>query len=268
MAHDDHVKEPCVWRDLLDARAAVDAGEPCCAPSAPSPLWALFGALASTPRGASFVIAHLGQSLDGRIATESGHSQYIGCPESLVHLHRLRALTDAVVVGVGTVLADGPQLTTRLVDGPNPVRVVLDPRARLTASASVVADEKAPTVVVHADTSRPLLPRHVTAVPVRCSTDGTLAPADVLRALGALGLTRILIEGGGHTVSRFVAARAVHRLQFAVAPLLIGSGRPALSLPPVETLAGALRPPCRRFDLGADTLFDFALEAGVAETPA
>jgi riboflavin biosynthesis pyrimidine reductase len=81
----------------------------------------------------------------------------------------------------------------------------------------------------------------------------------VLAVLAERGLTRVLVEGGGRTVSSFVAARVLDRLQFAVAPLLIGSGRPALSLPVVETLDAALRPPYRRFDLGPDTLFDFDL---------
>jgi riboflavin-specific deaminase-like protein len=242
---------------------AAERGEPASADLAPT-LRTLFGDLAATPRGRRFVVAHLGQSLDGRIATESGHSHYIGCRESLLHLHRLRALVDAVVVGVGTVLADAPRLTTRHCAGPDPVRVVLDPRTRLTAEASVVADRAAPTVVVHADDVAPTLPGHVETVALASDPTGALPPAAVLAALAARGLARVLIEGGGRTVSSFVAARTVDRLQFAVAPLLIGSGRPALSLPVVETLEAALRPPCRRYDLGRDTLFDFDMRAAEA----
>ncbi len=247
------------WRQLLALRAAGATASPPQRHVGTSPLWQLFGDLATTPSNASFVVAHLGQSLDGRIATEDGHSQYIGCHESLVHLHRLRALVDAVIVGVGTVVADQPRLTTRLVEGPNPTRVVLDPQARLPAAASIASDGAAPTIVVHGANALPSLPAHVATVAVPTTSAGLLPPKAVLDALAERGLSRILVEGGGRTVSSFVAAGAVDRLQFAVAPLLIGSGRQALTLPPVETLDDALRPPCRRFDLGVDTLFEFTL---------
>jgi len=82
-------------------------------------------------QGTSLVIGQLGQSLDGRIATPSGKSHYITGPESLVHLHRMRAWVDAVIVGAGTVAADNPQLTVRRVEGRNPVRVVIDPSLQI-----------------------------------------------------------------------------------------------------------------------------------------
>lgn len=94
-------------------------------------------------------IAQLGQSLDGRIATESGHSQYINGDVSLDHLHRLRALADAVVVGATTVALDNPRLTTRRVRGRSPTRVVIDPRGRLDADANVF-DASAPSLVITA----------------------------------------------------------------------------------------------------------------------
>jgi riboflavin biosynthesis pyrimidine reductase len=81
----------------------------------------------------------------------------------------------------------------------------------------------------------------------------------VLEALRARGYRRVLVEGGGVTVSRFLQAGVLDRLHVCVAPLLIGSGRPALTLPPVETLAHALRPRCRHFHLGDDLLFDLDL---------
>ncbi len=253
--------EDRAWQAVLGVRARADVPNPADTPDPPAELGALFGDLAATPTGGRFVVAHLGQSIDGRIATESGHSHYIGCRESILHLHRLRALVDAVVVGVGTVLADAPRLTTRHCAGPDPVRVVLDPRARLNRDASIVADHAAPTLVVHSDDVCPALPAHVDTAPVPPDRTGALPPVRVLAVLAARGLTRVLIEGGGRTVSSFVAAGVLDRLQFAVAPLLIGSGRPALTLPVVETLDAALRPPCRRYDLGADTLFDFDLRA-------
>src|ERR1044071_4782095 len=92
---------------------------------------ALFAPFEAGTTDRPFVIAQLGQSLDGRIATLSGDSKYINSASALDHLHRLRAQVDAVVVGVGTVVADDPQLTVRRVAGRSPARVVIDPRGRM-----------------------------------------------------------------------------------------------------------------------------------------
>ncbi len=215
---------------------------------------------AATPHG--LVLAHMGQSLDGHIATAGGHSHVIGGPESLDHLHRLRALVEAVLVGAETACLDRPRLTVRRVVGANPVRVVVDPRGRLPADSPVLTDTAAPTLVLRAGSTAGHLSACAETLAVPAGPDG-FAPADILQVLAARGLTRLLIEGGGGTVSRFLAAGRLDRLQLSVAPLLIGSGRPALALPPIDRLDQALRPPTRRWSLGADTLFDMDLR-GVA----
>ncbi|WP_106477331.1 RibD family protein [Phytohalomonas tamaricis] len=214
---------------------------------------------------APFTIAQLGQSIDGRIATACGHSHYVTGPESLVHLHRLRALVDAVIVGAGTVAADDPQLTVRHVEGENPVRVVLDPQGRVDSMQQIFQAPQAPTLHIvacdEAACNRATdSASHVTVLKISGSEQG-IAPRAVLDALAARGLKRVLIEGGGVTVSRFLAAGCLHRLQITVAPIMIGSGRPALTLPQIDTLDEALRPPCRIFPLGDDVLFDFTLMA-------
>ncbi len=196
------------------------------------------------------VVGQLGQSLDGRIATETGHSHYVTGAANRTHLHRLRALCDAVVVGAGTVLADDPRLTVRLCTGPNPVRVVLDARGELPADLGLFTDGAAPTWLV-----RP--PGVATAEPpVPLLAVDSLTPGAVLAALRARGLRRILVEGGGRTVSRFLDASALDRLHVAVAPLLIGAGRPGLDLPPVADLAQARRPRMCSYAMPPDTLFD------------
>ena len=216
------------------------------------------------------VIGQLGQSLDGRIATANGHSHYVTGPESLLHLHRLRALVDAVVVGAGTVLADDPQLTVRHCPGPNPLRVVLDPLRKLPPHRRLFCDGQAPTLVVAAAPA-PVPATALAPIPVpaanRAETallsvadDGSgFAPAEVLSLLAARGAHRILVEGGGITVSRFLAAGALDRLHVVVAPMLIGSGRPGLSLPAIDHLDQALRPAHRRESLGEDVLYELQL---------
>lgn len=209
-----------------------------------------------------FVVAQLGQSLDGRIATVTGASHYINGSAALDHLHRLRACVDAVVVGIGTVVADDPQLTVRRCIGANPARVVIDPRGRLPAAARCLADD-APVIVVRGPdaASAPV----GETVRVRGCADGRLDPAAIAAALAARGLVRILIEGGATTVSHFLSAGAVDRLHVTVAPLIIGSGVPGLALPPVPALDAALRPPTAVHVLAdGNVLFDCDIAAARA----
>jgi riboflavin-specific deaminase-like protein len=215
---------------------------------------------------ADLVIGQLGQSLDGRIATAGGHSHYINGPDDIRRLHRLRALVEAVVVGAGTVEADDPRLTVREVPGDNPVRVLLDPSGRLAPTSRVLSDGVAPTLWLRSATRAgvdlervPGLAASVEIVGLPEGPAGGFEPAAVVALLARRGLRRVLVEGGGITVSRFLQAGALDRLHISVAPLLIGSGRPALTLPPIDTLGEALRPPVRHFRLGDDLLFDLDL---------
>jgi len=96
--------------------------------------------------------------------------------------------------------------------------------------------------------------------------DGRFDPAEVVRFLGTCGLSRILVEGGGVTVSHFLEAGVLDRLHITVAPLLMGSGRPSLTLPPIRRMDGALRPRTRIFRLGQDVLFDLDLRSGASSS--
>ncbi len=218
----------------------------------------LYLPISSATETRPMTVAHLGQSLDGFIATPSGDSSYVTGPENILHLHRLRALCDAVVVGAGTVSADNPQLTTRLVSGSNPVRVILDPACRLPPRLAVFSDRQAETLRVCAagngSAHRALAPGEslleLTADPVR------LDLTELMRALRARGYYRVLIEGGGVTVSSFLQANLIDRLHIAVAPVLIGEGRPAVRLPPRLRLQDCLRLRHRVYRSGGDILFD------------
>jgi diaminohydroxyphosphoribosylaminopyrimidine deaminase/5-amino-6-(5-phosphoribosylamino)uracil reductase len=206
------------------------------------------------------VVGQIGQSLDGRIATESGHSKYINGPAGLDHLHRLRALVDAVVIGVGTALADDPQLTVRRVAGPQPARVVIDPKGRLPASARVFAGDGVRRLLITAQGARAAPPTGVEILALP-TTDTRVAPSTILSALAECGMRRVLIEGGADTVSRFLAAGCLDRLHVMVAPIILGAGRASFILPPIERADQALRMSIRAHQLDDDVLFDCDLSA-------
>jgi riboflavin-specific deaminase-like protein len=226
----------------------------------PEPWETVFGPLRSSPTGGLVAVGQLGQSLDGRVATESGHSHYINGPAGLAHLHRLRALVDAVLVGVGTALADDPQLTVRRVAGPQPARVVIDARGRLPAGARVLAADGVRRLIVTGPGARPVLPADIEVVALP-GTGGQIAPADILDALAERGFRRVLIEGGADTVSRFLAANCLDRLHVVVAPIILGSGRVGLSLPPIARADQAMRVPMHVHRLDDEVLFDCDLSA-------
>ncbi|MBN8919975.1 MAG: RibD family protein [Rhizobiales bacterium] len=204
------------------------------------------------------VVAQLGQTMDGRTATEKGHSHYINGNNGLDHLHRLRACVDAVVIGVGTACADDPQLTVRRVEGGHPARVIVDPNGRLPAAARVLAEDGIRRLVIRRpeipDDLPDNLPAGVEIVRVPPGPDG-LAPADILAALAERGLFRVLIEGGSNTVSRFLAARCLDHLHIVTAPLILGSGPPGLVLAPVARMDEALRPRTQVHILSDEVLY-------------
>ena len=209
-----------------------------------------------------FAVGHLGQSLDGRIAIRNGASKHVTGPCDILHIHRMRALFDAIIVGAGTVAHDDPQLTARLCEGDSPVRVVIDTERTLDEDFQLFQDEAAPTLLFCAADTMNGATRHGAAelVGIARSTEGLSARA-VREALTARSYRRHYVEGGGVTVSRFLAAGCLDRLQVTVSPLIIGSGRPAITLPEIANLADGLRPKTRRFDLGDDVMFECMFDA-------
>jgi len=210
-------------------------------------------------------VGHLGQSLDGFIATHAGESQYVTGEENLRHMHRMRALCDAIVVGAGTVAADDPQLTTRHVPGPSPLRVIFDPSRRLDPHYRVFSDDAASTIYVCAHSLCRPGETHVGLASIVGVPDegGIVAAAQVLRLLRDRGCYRVFIEGGGVTVSMFLEAGLLDHLQMAIAPLIIGNGRPAIRLQqPPAALGDCHRPHYRVYRMGGDVLFDCQLRGG------
>jgi diaminohydroxyphosphoribosylaminopyrimidine deaminase / 5-amino-6-(5-phosphoribosylamino)uracil reductase len=223
--------------------------------------WAdVFGPLRKGTVDDCVIVGQIGQSLDGRVATESGHSKYINGPAGLVHLHRLRALVDAVVVGVGTAIADDPQLTVRRVSGPHPARVVIDPKGRLGADARMFADNGVRRLLITEQGARCKAPSGVEVVTLPVA-DGQFAPSAILTALAGCGMRRMLIEGGADTVSRFLAAGCLDRLHVMVAPIILGVGGPGLILPSLDRADQAPRMPVLVHKFEDDVLFDCDLSA-------
>lgn len=240
------------WADVPDAfRAGAIL---------PPPWEAFFGPLRGGQADVLMVIGQVGQSIDGRIATASGRHEFINGTAGLAHLHRLRALVDAVVIGVGTALADDPLLTVRRVAGPSPARVVIDPRGRLPATARLLTDDGVRRLVVTGGNARPDWPQGVERLSLS-THGGGIDPAAILAALADQGFRRVLIEGGADTLSRFLAARCLDRLHVVVAPVILGSGRASCMLDPIAHADHAIRPRVQSYPLGDEVLFDCDLSA-------
>lgn len=218
---------------------------------------------------ASVTVAYA-QTLDGRIATRSGQSQWISGPESLQLSHELRASHDAVMVGVGTAIADDPCLTVRFATGKSPHRVVVDSTLRVPLTAKVLTDRAARTTI--ATTLR--APEHRVAdirnrgaeVLVVASTGtGHVDLDDLLHCLAALGVRTVLVEGGRSLITSILHARLARRLVITIAPKLIGAGIEAVGDLGIDRLDDALT--CTGWSFrqcGDDIVFDGQLEPSIS----
>lgn len=194
-------------------------------------------------------------TLDGRTATRSGDSKWITGERARKHAHRMRAYADAVLVGVGTVLADDPELTVRAVRGRSPLRVVLDTRLRTPLDAKLVRTARqVPTLIFHGHQAPAARIAKLRAAGVELAAlpmqGGRLSMPRMLEALGQRNVVRLLVEGGAHVHGALLDAQLVDRVAVFIAPKLLGDpqamplalGRPrsriaeALTLSNVETV--------------------------------
>lgn len=177
-----------------------------------------------------FVTLGYAQTLDGRLATSTGSSQWISAPESLRFSHELRAEHDAIMVGAGTACKDNPRLTVRLVAGQNPLRVVVDSTLRTPITAAVLADEAAPGTVFAVTDRAPATKRDkVSALGanVLCLPTDVRGRVDLVALLAALhdrGVGSVLVEGGAGMITGLLGARLVDRLVVCIAPKILGAG--------------------------------------------
>jgi GTP cyclohydrolase II len=214
----------------LDVAPAVDISE-------------LIGPISAPPER-PFVILKFAQTLDGRIATANGDARWISGEAERRASHALRAACDAVLVGVGTVLQDDPQLTVRMVPGASPLRVILDSTLRVPARAKILGSDAATTILT-TDRSDPGRRRALRArhLGVRVLPAGAYG-VDVGPALGALrgsGIETLLVEGGARVITSLLRAGVVDRLIVAVAPTIIGQGTEAVGPLGVTSVADGIR---------------------------
>lgn len=200
--------------------------------------------------GLPWVIMKAGMSLDGRIATHTGHSGWITNAQSRAAVHRLRNRVDAILIGVDTALADDPSLTTRLArgHGRDPLRVVLDTNLRLPATAKMLLQESAaPTWIFCGPRPDPAKVRALEAAgavvkAVALAADGRLELTAVLRELAAQQLTSVLVEGGGSVHGAFLREGLVDEVNLYLAPCFIGGdGVPVVGPMGIDTVQGARR---------------------------
>ncbi len=191
------------------------------------------------------VTVHYAQTLDGRIATRTHQSQWIGGEASLRYAHQLRANHEAVLVGVGTVMADDPRLTVRLVPGRSPLRVVLDSTLRLPMGSHLLTDGAAETLIATTDRApeeRIAAARRQGAkvVVVGQDADGRVDLAELLHYLSDMGIASVLIEGGQGLITTALRRGLVDRLTVCLAPKLLGLGIEAVGDLGISSLTEAL----------------------------
>ena len=184
----------------------------------------------------AFAVSHFAQSLDGRIATVSGDSKWIGNQANLIHAHRMRALCDGILIGAKTLVTDRPQLTVRHVPGTNPTRIVLG--AAFDHLDHLKQVSEAPICVI---SSRPMIdPVDVKTVTL-ARHNGLISSTQILEALYHLGIYSVYIEGGATTTSHFLRECMLDVVQLHIAPMIFGSGLNAFAMPLIQQAAESIR---------------------------
>ena len=163
-------------------------------------------------------ILHLAQSIDGRLATLNNNSRWISNTENLIYVHRMRALSDAILIGANTLLNDKPALTVRYVKGPNPVKVIVGNSATYFTSILESRDR-----IIHLVT-RPVPQEKGIESIIMEGLSGQIRPADILRQLYIQGIYSVYIEGGAFTISAFIREKSADMINFFISPVIIGSG--------------------------------------------
>ena len=183
----------------------------------------------------SNLIGQIGQSIDGKIALNSGKSHYINEKESIIYLHCLRSISDGVLVGVNTIIKDNPLLTTRKIKGQNPTRLIIDPSLKLTNEYKIFKDNNKNIIFTNSSMRKKLYNTTIVKFPKKNFT------LSIYKYLKKTSLKTILIEGGPTTLSHFIELKLLNYMQFIISPTIIGSGIDSLKLKPITNLKNAIR---------------------------
>ena len=182
------------------------------------------------------VIAQIGQSIDGRIALNNGNSHYINNPKSIIYLHCLRSISDAIIVGSNTIKKDDPLLTTRKIKGTNPKRIIIDGSLSLNNKYKIFNDGNKNIIFTKSNKNIRLNNSTIIRLKEKNFTK------NLITQIKKLKYKNILVEGGSKTISELINNKYIDILQFMIAPILIGSGINSLNLKEISNLNKAIRP--------------------------
>ena len=182
------------------------------------------------------VIAQIGQSIDGRIALNNGNSHYINNPKSIIYLHCLRSISDAIIVGSNTIKKDNPLLTTRKIKGTSPQRIIIDGRLSLNNKYKIFNDGNENIIFTKSNKNIRLNNSTIIRLKEKNFTK------NLITQIKKLKYKNILVEGGSKTISELINNKYIDILQFMIAPILIGSGINSLNLKEISNLNKAIRP--------------------------
>ena len=182
------------------------------------------------------VIAQIGQSIDGRIALNNGNSHYINNPKSIIYLHCLRSISDAIIVGSNTIKKDDPLLTTRKIKGTNPKRIIIDGSLSLNNKYKIFNDGNENIIFTKSNKNIRLNNSTIIRLKEKNFTK------NFIKHIKNLKYKNILVEGGSKTISELINNKYIDILQFMIAPILIGSGINSLNLKEISNLNKAIRP--------------------------
>ena len=182
------------------------------------------------------VIAQIGQSIDGRIALNNGNSHYINNPKSIIYLHCLRSISDAIIVGSNTIKKDDPLLTTRKIKGTNPKRIIIDGSLSLNNKYKIFNDGNENIIFTKSNKNIRLNNSTIIRLKEKNFTKNFITQIKKLK------YKNILVEGGSKTISELINNKYIDILQFMIAPILIGSGVNSLNLKEISNLNKAIRP--------------------------
>lgn len=177
--------------------------------------------------GLPYVTFKCAMTLDGKIATITGESRWISCDKSRLLVHRMRAVNDAIMVGVDTIIADNPQLTVRHVKGRDPLRIIVDTRLRTPESVGVLEGNSAHNTIIATTESNPRVHLRYTsqgATIIVCEElGGRVSMSDLLKKLGSMGIQSILLEGGSRLAGDMLKHALIDEFVMFVAPKILGS---------------------------------------------